>query len=38
MDSLSGYNHQKIAWLNEEFELLKRAVNALEREQIEHKL
>ena len=38
MDSLNGDNHQKITWLNEEFELLKKAVNASERDKIEHKL
>ena len=38
MDSLNSDNHQKIAWLNEEFELLKKAVNASEREKIEHQL
>jgi len=38
MNSLNGDNHQKITWLNQEFELLKNAVNALERDKIEHQL
>ncbi|MGV8983160.1 hypothetical protein [Clostridium sp.] len=38
MGSLNGDNHQKITWLNEEFELLKTAVNDSERDKIEHQL
>jgi hypothetical protein len=38
MDSLNGDNHQKITWLNEEFKLLKKAVNNSERDKIEHQL
>lgn len=38
MDCFNGNNHQKITWLNEEFELLKKAVNSLERDKIEHQL
>ena len=38
MDSLNGDNHQKIIWLNEEFELLKKAVSGSERDKIEHQL
>ncbi|WP_160691768.1 hypothetical protein [Clostridium sp. C2-6-12] len=38
MDSLNGDNHQKINWLNEEFELLKKAVNASDIDKIEHQL
>jgi len=38
MDCLNGDNHQKITWLNEEFELLKKAVNSLQRDKIEHQL
>lgn len=38
MGSLNGNNHQKITWLCEEFEELKKAVNTLERDKIEHEL
>lgn len=38
MDSLNGDNNQKITWLNEEFEILKMAVNASERDNIEHQV
>lgn len=38
MGSLNGDNSQKITWLNEEFELLKKAVNSSEREKIQHQL
>jgi hypothetical protein len=38
MNSLNGNNDEKITWLNEEFELLKNAVNASERDKIEHQL
>lgn len=38
MESLNGDNHQKITWLNEEFQLLKKAVNDLERDKIEHQI
>lgn len=38
MGSLNGDNHQKTTWLGEEFELLKKAVNASERDKIEHQL
>ncbi|MBK1810814.1 hypothetical protein JHL18_09210 [Clostridium sp. YIM B02505] len=38
MGSLNGDNHQKIAWLSEEFELLKEAVNDSETDEIEHQL
>lgn len=38
MGSLNGDNSQKVTWLNEEFELLKKAVNASERDKIQHQL
>lgn len=38
MGSLNGDNHQKITWLNEEFEMLKIAVDASERDKIEHQV
>jgi hypothetical protein len=38
MNSLNGDNDEKITWLNEEFDLLKKAVNASERDKIEHQL
>lgn len=38
MGSLNGDNYQKITWLNEEFELLKEAINASEKDKIEYQL
>lgn len=38
MDSLNEDNQQKITWLSKEFELLKKAVNASERDKIKHQL
>lgn len=38
MGSTNGNNSQKITWLNEDFELLKKAVNASERDTIQHQL
>ena len=36
--SLNGDNNQKIEWLNEEFELLKKAVNESVPHEIQHQL
>ena len=38
MNSLDGDDHQKMTWLYEEFELLKKAVDNSEKEKIEHQL
>lgn len=38
MNSLNGDDHQKMTWLYEEFELLKKAVDNSEKEKIEHQL
>lgn len=38
MNSLNGDNDQKIAWLEEEFELLKNAVNDSNKDRIKHQL
>lgn len=38
MNSLNGDNHQKITWLEEEFELLKDAVNNSDKDRINHQL
>lgn len=38
MNSLNGDNYQKIAWLEEEFELLKNAVNDSNKDRIKHQL
>ena len=38
MGSNNGDNVQKVNWLNEEFELLKEAVNKCEEDKIRHQL
>lgn len=38
MGSLNGDNHEKLAWLSEEFELLKKAINTSERDKIQHEI
>ena len=38
MKSFSGDNQEKIVWLEEEFDLLKKAVNISNRDKIEHQV
>lgn len=38
MGSLNGDNNEKLAWLSEEFELLKKAINTSERDKIQHEI
>ena len=38
MNSLNGDNLQKISWLEEEFDLLKKAVQVSEKDRIEHQI
>jgi hypothetical protein len=38
MKSLNGDNHQKVAWLQEEFEQLQKAVKKSDMKKVEHQI